>query len=177
MHVIGNELVTRGRSTYYVRDGMFCLYIAGGLAVAQLLCTLLQWTDSFLFPFGLVVPFAVLIGLVIIAYGQRAWCCRACSVGLEPNLYVEVSKPALQPVVDAMNANDPFAVVAAATDSVRAPTDPYDRLWLDYCPNCRRVAIVSLEDPSALGRGCPTKRAWSGEGVTALLDIAEVYVP
>jgi hypothetical protein len=65
-------LVEQGRSSWYVRDGLFCLYLAAVFAVLQVLVVLPGWAEGVLIPFGVCTIGSAVIGVVQIGVGQSA---------------------------------------------------------------------------------------------------------
>jgi hypothetical protein len=163
-------LVERGRSSWYVRDGVFCLALAGLFAVLQLVVLLPGWAEGLLFPFGFCAVGCAAIGLVQVGVGQRAWCCSACGVGLHPDRVLRVSGPARPLVRSALAAEDAAAIVAAVAAHPYGGEKRWWQLHLERCPRCGRVARVHLEDD-------PGWVAMAGDDVAHLIDVAEVDLP
>jgi predicted RNA-binding Zn-ribbon protein involved in translation (DUF1610 family) len=170
-------LVERGASSWYRRDAVFCLALAGVFAVLQIVVVLPGWAEGVLFPFGFLALGCGVIAASQFAVGSHAWRCKACGVGLHPDRYVEVSEAARPLVLDAVRAEDAQAIVDAVQSHPRDGATTWWRLWIEHCPNCGEVALVHLERNRALTDDGSPRVAMSGPGVVALLEIAEVDLP
>lgn len=170
-------LIERGHSSWYFRDGVFCLALAGAFLVVQVLVVLVDWAEGVVVPFGFCAAASALIGVIQLGVGSWAWRCTACGVGLHPDRYVEVSEAAEPLVLTALRAGDAQAIVGAVHAHPRGTAKKWKRLWIEHCPNCGRVARVHLERDTMSAKGWPAPVAMEGNGVVALLAIAEVDVP
>ena len=164
------ELVVRGRSNYYLRDGRFVLAIGGGFLVLQLLVYAIGWTDRvLLFPFGVMAAAAFLFGGAILLFGANARCCGLCGEGLQPDRYIAVTQDALPAVADALRAGDVAAILAAVAADPYEIGDKWVSLKIEYCPKCGQVALVHLDQQHAFA-----PPGWPRPGTFAAPDVAQL---
>jgi hypothetical protein len=163
-------LVEQGKSSWYVRDGLFCLYLAASFAVLQVLVVLPGWAEGVLIPFGVCAIGAAVIGVIQIAVGQHAWRCTACAVGLHPDRLLRVSAAARPQVLQGLADRDARVIADAVEAHPKGKEKEWWQLHIERCPTCGRVARLRIE-------GDARWVAMGGDDVAHLIDVAEVDLP
>jgi hypothetical protein len=168
--------LVRGRSASKVRDGWFTIVLTAGVVAAFGLTVLVGWMDGRTFLLSLsVAGWGFVIGGVLLVAAQRAWCCRACGVGLEDGAFVRVSPDALPLARTAVDAADAAVLDAAVRAHPHTGGTGHD-LDLSWCPRCCDVAVTTLERPRGQ-RTWPGPTVLTGPGVAPLVARAEIRTP